>query len=519
MKKLAILLAVVMALPLVVRAADDMNVTISGSMEFNAIHRENTRDWSDDPDDIDILPFISIPHRGPDGLLGTADDGQDDLENFVDVFVTIDLEAELAENVLAKVQLANQRHETDRFGQDGFDLEVTEAWVELKEFIVPELTAKLGLQNFAYSLRDDGNYFLLNTAESFQLGKDSADYGSNVGGLKFTVDLLPNELSADVFWLRVVDPGTTDVGYDAYGVTLGYFLEDEKSHVQLAAVNFKDDSFSASYTYTDVLKQYPTYALPPLLGGQEGVVEDGDWWALSVGAQYFLDTGMGGLELYGQGVWEIGDYSGSDAGNPYKSIFDQADDVDMDAFGGRVGVELSMPDVTWTPKIGASYWYRSGDDNPGDDDQENFVSYGKTVETLIAEDAYYGYNLNTNYEAWRVSLEVCPAEDLAVKLQYNSFDLVEDDYEAGYLPPRPLPLLPPIVFTNTESESDFGQELDLVGTYTYSENVTFVLGLGYLWTGDYISENPQMGRRDSVFDGSGDDDDAFLVDMRVKVTF
>jgi hypothetical protein len=291
------------------------------------------------------------------------------------------------------------------------------------------------------------------------------------------------------------------------------------SHIQLAAINFHDNSDAAADTYTDVLKQYPTYVGVPLLDGYEGIVNEGDWWALSAGIQYFLDTGIGALELYGEGVWELGDYSGTATPNPYRPIFDQDEDIDMDAFGGRVGAELSLADMTWAPKIGASYWYRSGDDDPEDDDQENFVSYGKTVETLIVEDALYGYNLNTNYSAWRISLNVCPMDNLAVKLQYNDFELNEDDYEQGYLPPRPFPGALPIIPQDIASEDDFGQEIDLMATYTYSENVTFMLGLGYFMPGNFIKDNPRLGRRTSVFDTSGDDDDAFMVDFRTVVTF
>jgi len=518
MRKLLVWMAVLVALPALALAAD-RNVTISGSIEMNAIHRDNVFDWSDDPEDIWIAPFTTIPHRGPDGLLGTADDGQNDQENFVDVYVVIDIEAELADNVMAKVQLANQRHETDRFGEDGFDVEVTEAWVMMKEFMIPELTVKLGLQDFTSSLREDGNAFLLNTKETFQLGKEGDDYGSDVGGLKLTVDLIPNELSADVFWFRAADPGTTNAWFDAYGAMMGYYFPDEMSHVQLAAINFHDNTGAAANTYTDVLKQYPTYVAAPYLDGYEGVVTDGDWWALSAGIQYFLDTGIGALELYGEGVWEMGDYSGTSSPNPYKSILDQDEALDMDAFGGRVGAELSLADMTWSPKIGASYWYRSGDEDPGDDSQENFVSYGKTVETLIVEDALYGYNLNTNYEVWRLSLAVCPVESLAVKLQYNDFWLNEGSYEQGYLPPRPFAGWLPVIPENIGSEDDFGQEIDLTATYTYSENVTFMLGLGYFMPGDVISDNPRLGRRTSVFDTAGDDDDAFMVDLRTVVTF
>ena len=58
-----------------------------------------------------------------------------------------------------------------------------------------------------------------------------------------------------------------------------------------------------------------------------------------------------------------------------------------------------------------------------------------------------------------------------------------------------------------------------MATYNYSENVTFKLGVGLFWPGDLISDNPRLGRRDSIFDDAGDDDDAFLVDFRTVVTF
>ena len=469
------------------------------------------------------FPEVELPSRGPDGLLGTADDGRDDRENFVDLYLTLDITAELTQNVTAMVQLGNRRHEADRFGEDGFVLEVKEAWVEMREFLVPELKVKLGLQNFAYSLRDDGNYFLLNTKETFQLGKDKEDYGVDVGGVRFTYDLTETMLpvTAELFWFRANDPGVFTDWLDVYGLTLDYKFPDEKSHIQFAAINFHDNTSTSNFSYTDVLRQYPTYITTvPLLGGYEPIVQSGDWWALSLGAQYFIPVGEMELELYGEGVWQTGDYSSVSFPNPYRSASDQTKSLDMDAFGGRIGAELSMPNTAWAPKIGASYWYRSGDDKPADGDQENFVSYGKTVETLIVEDALYGMNLNTNYEVWRISVQVQPKEDLTVKLQYNDFSLVEDKFQRGYVPPRPWLGRWPLVYTSTSSEDDLGQEIDLISTWTYSPNVAFTLGVGYFMPGDFIEKNPRMGRRTkSVTQSNGADDDALLVNLRTVVTF
>jgi hypothetical protein len=82
---------------------------------------------------------------------------------------------------------------------------------------------------------------------------------------------------------------------------------------------------------------------------------------------------------------------------------------------------------------------------------------------------------------------VQPVDCLTVKLQYNDFTA---DQSVGV-------------------SSDLAQELDLTASYKYSANVTFMLGFGYVWPGDFMDE----------WFGNDNNDDATLLDFRTVVTF
>ena len=58
-------------------------------------------------------------------------------------------------------------------------------------------------------------------------------------------------------------------------------------------------------------------------------------------------------------------------------------------------------------------------------------------------------------------------------------------------------------------DDDLGSELDLFATYKYSPNLTFSLGVGVFWPGEFMEDNF----------GEDADDDGILVDLKTVVTF
>jgi hypothetical protein len=309
------------------------------------------------------------------------------------------------------------------------------------------------------------------------------------------------------------------------GVVGDYIFPDEKSHVTGSLINIRDDSQGTAFNYTDTLRQFPG---GNLFGGTtvygasyEPEADNGNWWLLSFGGQYFTDLEIPGLadtilELYGEVAWEFGDYSETDTPNinpyvPGPASPHNAGDLDQDAFAWYLGFELSLKDITYEPYFGMSYWFFSGDDDPQDGDQENFIKYGTIKETLIVEESNYGMNLDTNYNVWRLVGGFHPREDVQVEAGYHIFHVSQSEFDSSLIN---FPSSSPTI----DTESDLGEEFNVKVRWEYTEDLVFTLSGALFWPGAYITDNPRLGRRD-VYGEKADDDTAYLFDLDVTLTF
>jgi hypothetical protein len=62
-----------------------------------------------------------------------------------------------------------------------------------------------------------------------------------------------------------------------------------------------------------------------------------------------------------------------------------------------------MGEKRFIPYAEVSYVEVSGDSNTGDKENSNFVSLEGNSRTLVVENNYYGYNINTNYRGPRIA--------------------------------------------------------------------------------------------------------------------
>ena len=146
-------------------SAKASRVTIGGTLDFIGVLRGDELWWGDDSD-------------GDQGTYG-----------FFDVDYTIDLTIDMTDNVRARIVLANDwliegdDYDFDDFGDiytypisgdeedeglDGIggnnniDVKIEEAYIEVNEFLVPELALRIGIQNVVWDLRGNGDEFVLN---------------------------------------------------------------------------------------------------------------------------------------------------------------------------------------------------------------------------------------------------------------------------------------------------------------------------------------------------------------------
>lgn len=63
------------------------------------------------------------------------------------------------------------------------------------------------------------------------------------------------------------------------------------------------------------------------------------------------------------------------------------------------------------------------------------------------------------------------------------------------------------------ADDDYGWELDVTATYSITNNLKYMVGAGYLWTGDYFKGKPKHGT------GGHDTDDVYLITNKLTLTF
>ena len=150
------------------------------------------------------------------------------------------------------------------------------------------------------------------------------------------------------------------------------------------------------------------------------------------------------------------------------------------------GLGHTWKTVKWEPTVWGFYDWASGDGNPADGTKGTFFQHYGLVH------AYIGLidnvaRQNTSDINYRVSVK--PTKKLQLQAAQHFIQLANANDS---------------LYTITGQKfgapgghgSDVGQELDLLATYTYNQNVSFEMGQFWFWYGDYI-HNVQPTRQDA----------------------
>jgi hypothetical protein len=137
--------------------------------------------------------------------------------------------------------------------------------------------------------------------------------------------------------------------------------------------------------------------------------------------------------------------------------------------------------VSLKPRIGLEYDRASGDSDRTDDKFETFENLFPTNHPFYGVMDYVGWR---NMQDLRLSLSAKPTAASGVSLDYHRFSLAEEDdnwYAASGAVFRATPA--------NNSESDLGQEIDLVAYVMVKEKVRIEGGYGRFMPGDYVDVN------------------------------
>ncbi|MGE4619443.1 MAG: alginate export family protein, partial [Planctomycetota bacterium] len=157
--------------------------------------------------------------------------------------------------------------------------------------------------------------------------------------------------------------------------------------------------------------------------------------------------------------WQFGDY-GTDAGG---GTINQSG-----AYGLVAGLHYDLPesDETEAPWIDFSIWDISGDDDASDGDNSSFVSYEFNNDTVVLEDAYYGLDIDSNYQAIKIKGGMNLSNEWSVQGLYAYATLNKNRGGAA---------------SNPGNSSDkLGDEFDFRAVYRATDYLTFYFNAGLL---------------------------------------
>jgi hypothetical protein len=368
----------------------------------------------------------------PQGVLGN-----NGVDNRVEQKVNLNIDADLTDNVSMHLGLeafgawGDVTGTAANLNAQGGVLAIDEAYIEVKELFIEQLTVRAGIQSFEYSLRDDGNAMFLSLPE--------------VGAWFATIDYDP--LYVDLVIGKVMETRRTlnETDLDVYALGIEYYLENE-SKVQVIAVLMDDEDDDIS------LSQY------------------------SAGITYNV---LDDLEVYAQ----LGGQGGELAAN----------NADLGGFAFQIGAQYTFSKVTKTPYVGVEWQSFSGDDDAGDLNWQALGDVDVTIVLEADRDlrdhgmGTVGKLLVSNYQVIRVVGGCVIDEKTKVDAQIAIFQKQEEDATADGQSVAGT-IFGQAAVIGAAADDAIGTEFDVTVTYQLTDDLVVTGGIGYVASGDAIDD-------------------------------
>jgi hypothetical protein len=420
---LTLALALVVGLTFNAAYAEVQNVKVSGDINIIGAIRNNF--------DLGNPPTVATP--------GAATK-ENDNGSFFATQTRVRIDADLTDNVMATVRLINERNWTSETNSST-DIDLDLAYVTLKEFLYSPLTLTLGRQELRFGnqliIGNNGTYSsdTLNGLPSDLSVRNSFD------ALRATLNY--NPLIIDLVYAKASNnnPDTSD-DTDLFGVNASYDLS-KKINIQGYVWDRKDKS-----TNVPVSKKDDMYTV----GGLVTI------------------TPIENLKTSLEGAWQFGRNRTPDAGQTDR----------RNAFAIQAMADYTFAKIKFTPAIGGSYTYLSGD---GKQAAWNSMYYNQALGNIA-----YAILPFSNMHVFNLKGSVKPMEDVTLSALYGYYKLANTvdsisspNYDTNgnqYLNGTPL-----------SGKSNLGQEVDITATYDYTEDVQFGLTLGCFAPGNAFNDS------------------------------
>ena len=392
------------------------------------------------------------------------------------------IDADLTDNVQTTIRLLNERP-WEGEGDVENDIDLDLAYLTLKEFFYSPLTLTIGRQNLKFGTGlvvgdPDTNAQVAAGGLNNTIAEDLSARKA-FDAIRATLDYAP--WTIDLIVAKISEVDTTGLGVgsedeDLLGVNVAYKFGQYNAEAE--GYLFVKDS--------DTEGTSPSASAVPL-------TQAGDIY--TVGLRGGLEP-IKGLNLSGEVAYQFGDAYKAPAGGTSRDQKAWALDLD----GSYTW------DIQYAPSIGLGYSYRSGEEpgNTGDYEAWNPM-YEDQTQGIIADYILAGVNggVNSNANIIKVYGSIKPIKDITLAAKYYNYRLDEKLVSSGTAT-RAYSAYPSREYTMRDKK-DLGDEIDLIATYNYTEDVQIGLSAGWFRPGD-------------AFDNTNDDTATSIIGS-VKVVF
>lgn len=380
---------------------------------------------------------------------GSETAGTKDAEDFLLSQIRLRFDADLTEGVSAVIQLLNEGMwgVTDSYGdEDQLDLDL--AYIALQEFLYQPLTLIVGRQNLRYGngliVGDpDTNQLVTTTALSDPVFADLS-IRKSFDALRAILDFAPYTL--DIIYAKITENDTNEIDDQTLvGANLAYEWN----------------------SYNGVTEGYIFWSDGRERGSTQ--IQENEDYTLTIGARTQLDLNDN-LTLGLEAAHQFGDCWVSGI-----------DEKPRDAWAVQLNSEYRFLDDS-NAKIGASYTYLTGDDDP-DDKESN--AWDPLFEDQSPAEILNIFLSNSNAQFITLSGSIMPREDVTLGLLYTHARL---NKHISSLSGVTGSAISGNTYSVKNDEKHFGDEIDIYALYDYTEDVQIKLSSAFFIPGDVFEK-------------------------------
>jgi len=385
---------------------------------------------------------------GLGGLYSVSGDKKSDTENLLTTQARLRVDADLTDNVMATIRLINERNWNDEsITSTNIDLDL--AYVALKEFLYSPLSVTVGRQEIKL-----GNALIVGNARSYNTA-------------------VLNGVPSDLSLRKAFDAITAVLNYDPLVITGLYARIDASNRTLHSSATDENQNtelwgVDATYDFGRRGARAEGYYLRKN-GDSTGFVnptankED----VINVLGGILSATPVENLKTSLEAAYQYGELSGQ-TGSKKR------------AYAVQGMADYTFAKVKYTPALGVSYTYLSGDKNASDtkDKAWDRMYYDQALNNIT-----YAILPFTNMQVINLKGSVKPKEDITLDANVGLYRLAQKG--ANTLTSVNVDSATNVygTYTMDSTNKNLGTALDLTATYDYTEDVQFALTGGMFKAG------------------------------------